>query len=84
MVRNMVEPDEFIEIFVQTPIEECERRDNKGLYARARAGEIRNFTGIESPYEPPDNPELVLNTIAATPTDLADQVFALLEERGII
>lgn len=84
MVRDMVEPDEFIEIFVEAPIEECQRRDPKGLYARARAGEIRNFTGIDSPYEPPDNPELVLNTMNATPEQLADRVFALLEERSII
>jgi bifunctional enzyme CysN/CysC len=84
MVREMVDPDEFIEIFVETPIEECERRDPKGLYARARAGEIRNFTGIDSPYEPPDNPELVLNTVDATPDELADRVFSFLEERGVI
>jgi bifunctional enzyme CysN/CysC len=84
MVRDMVEADEFIEIYVEAPIEECERRDAKGLYARARAGEIRNFTGIDSPYEAPDNPELVLNTVEATPEELADRVFALLEERGVI
>ncbi|MDA1308265.1 MAG: sulfate adenylyltransferase subunit CysN [Proteobacteria bacterium] len=84
MVRDMLEPDEFIEIFVEAPIEECERRDPKGLYARARAGEIRNFTGIDSPYEPPDNPELVLNTVDATPEGLADRVFVLLEHRGVI
>jgi len=84
MVRDMVEPDEFIEIFVEAPIEECERRDPKGLYARARAGEIRNFTGIDSPYEPPDNPELVLNTVDSTPDELADRVFVLLEKRGLL
>jgi bifunctional enzyme CysN/CysC len=84
MVRDMVAPDEFIEIFVEAPLEACERRDPKGLYARARAGEIRNFTGIDSPYEPPDNPELVLNTVDASPDALADQVFALLAERGVI
>jgi adenylylsulfate kinase len=52
----------FVEIFVATPLEECERRDVKGLYARARRGEIRNFTGIDDPYEPPDHPELTLDT----------------------
>ena len=53
---------EFVEIYVSTPLEECERRDVKGLYARARRGEIRNFTGIDDPYEPPDDPELTLDT----------------------
>ena len=53
---------EFIEIYVSTPLEECERRDVKGLYARARRGEIRNFTGVDDPYEPPRNPELTLDT----------------------
>ena len=52
----------FVEIFVSTPLEECERRDVKGLYARARRGEIRNFTGIDDPYEPPEHPELTLDT----------------------
>ena len=52
----------FVEIYVSTPLEECERRDVKGLYARARRGEIRNFTGIDDPYEPPEHPELTLDT----------------------
>jgi adenylylsulfate kinase len=56
----------FVEIYVATPLEECERRDVKGLYARARRGEIRNFTGIDDPYEPPENPELTLDTRALT------------------
>jgi adenylylsulfate kinase len=56
----------FVEIYVSTPLEECERRDVKGLYARARRGEIRNFTGIDDPYEPPDHPELTLDTRALT------------------
>ena len=55
---------EFVEIYVATPLEECERRDVKGLYARARRGEIKNFTGIDDPYEPPENPELTLDTRA--------------------
>jgi adenylylsulfate kinase len=53
---------EFVEIYVSTPLEECERRDVKGLYARARRGEIRNFTGIDDPYEPPEHPDLTLDT----------------------
>jgi adenylylsulfate kinase len=56
----------FIEVYVATPLEECERRDPKGLYARARRGEIRNFTGIDDPYEPPDRPELTLDTRSAS------------------
>jgi adenylylsulfate kinase len=56
----------FVEIFVSTPLEECERRDVKGLYARARRGEIPNFTGIDDPYEPPEHPELTLDTRALT------------------
>ncbi len=56
----------FVEIYVSTPLEECERRDVKGLYARARRGEIRNFTGIDDPYEPPDHPELTLDTRVLT------------------
>ncbi len=82
MVREMVEPGEFIEIFVDTPLEECERRDPKGLYQRARSGELRNFTGIDSPYEAPVDPEIVLQTIGKTPEMLADDVYALLVERG--
>ena len=63
MVRGMLEDGEFIEIFVDTPLEEAERRDVKGLYKKARAGELKNFTGIDSPYEPPTNPEITVNTV---------------------
>jgi bifunctional enzyme CysN/CysC len=69
---------EFIEVFVDTPLEVAERRDVKGLYAKARAGEIRNFTGIDSPYEVPENPEVVLDTVSETSEALADQLAALL------
>jgi adenylylsulfate kinase len=61
--------DNFVEIYVATPLEECERRDVKGLYERARKGEIRNFTGIDDPYEPPDNADLVIDTTALTLED---------------
>ncbi len=74
MVRELVEEGEFIEIFVDTPIEECERRDPKGLYAKARAGEIPNFTGVSAPYEPPEKPELRLRTMDADPIRLAERV----------
>jgi adenylylsulfate kinase len=66
----------FLEIFVATPLEECERRDVKGLYARARRGEIRNFTGIDDPYEPPEHPELTLDTRALSVDECVDQVLA--------
>jgi adenylyl-sulfate kinase len=68
----------FVEIFVDTPIEECERRDPKGLYAKARRGEIKNFTGLDDPYEPPAAPELVLRPSDGTPAELAARVVALL------
>lgn len=83
MVREMVEPGEFIEIFVDTPLAECERRDTKGLYERARAGELRNFTGIDSPYEPPIDPDIVLETIGKTPENLVEEVYALMKARGL-
>jgi adenylylsulfate kinase len=67
----------FMEIYVSTPLEECERRDVKGLYARARRGEIRNFTGIDDPYEPPEHPELTLDTRSVS----VDQAVATVLER---
>jgi bifunctional enzyme CysN/CysC len=78
MVRGLVEAGEFLEVFVDTPLEECVRRDPKGLYAKARAGVIPNFTGISSPYEIPQAPELVLETAETTPEQLADRVIAYL------
>lgn len=69
----------FFEIFVATPLEECERRDVKGLYARARRGEIRNFTGIDDPYEPPEHPELTLDTRALSVDQCVDRVLARME-----
>jgi len=66
-VRNMVGNDRFVEVFVDTPLEECERRDTKGIYAKARRGELRNFTGIDDPYEPPHHPEIRLETINRPP-----------------
>ena len=84
MVRELVEPGEFVEVFVDAPIESCIARDPKGLYKRALAGEIRNFTGIDQPYERPEAAEVVLAAGEATPETLADEVIAALEERGII
>jgi adenylyl-sulfate kinase len=69
----------FLEVFVDTPIEECEQRDPKGLYAKARAGELKGFTGIDDPYEPPLRPDLVLHTTRSRPAALAAQVVELLD-----
>ena len=69
---------EFLEVFVDTPLAEAERRDAKGLYAKARRGELPHFTGIDSPYEPPESPELVLDTVSETAQALADRVVARL------
>ena len=84
MVRNLVAGGEFIEVFVDTPIEECLRRDPKGLYAKAQAGKIKNFTGIDAPYERPIAPELHLQTSGYEPKQLADLVLAELVSRGIV
>lgn len=82
-VRNNLQPGEFIEVFVDTPIAVCESRDPKGLYKKARAGEIKGFTGIDDPYEAPVSPELVLMAAEKTPDQLADEVIAHLQQRGI-
>ncbi|WP_024516279.1 sulfate adenylyltransferase subunit CysN [Bradyrhizobium sp. Tv2a-2] len=84
MVRGLVEEGEFIEVFVDTPIEECVRRDPKGLYSKAKSGKIKNFTGIDAPYEAPTGPEIHLKTIAQQPAQLADDVVKALIERGVI
>jgi adenylylsulfate kinase len=81
MVRvavNASRPGSFIEVFVDTPLAVCESRDPKGLYRKARAGEISGFTGINDAYEPPDSPELRLDAAAHAPEELARQVLALL------
>ncbi|MEL6542766.1 MAG: adenylyl-sulfate kinase, partial [Pseudomonadota bacterium] len=74
MVREMMGEGEFIEVFVDTPLDVAEQRDVKGLYKKARAGEIKNFTGIDSPYEPPENAEIVVNTVSMTPSEAADYI----------
>ena len=79
MVRSMTEDGEFIEIYVDTPLEEAERRDVKGLYKKARAGELKNFTGIDSPYEPPADPEITVNTVELSAEGAADAVLSFLE-----
>jgi bifunctional enzyme CysN/CysC len=82
MARGLMPDGEFVEIFVDTPLQLAEKRDPKGLYARARAGEIKNFTGIDAPYEAPLSPDLHLMTAEADAEALSDQVIAYLEARG--
>ncbi len=74
MVRDMLAEHEFIEIFVDTPLEVAEARDVKGLYRKAREGKLKNFTGIDSPYEPPENPDIVVNTVDMTPEEAAQYI----------
>lgn len=83
-VRALVAPGDFIEIYCHCPVEVCEQRDVKGLYAKARQGAIPNFTGISAPYEPPESPELTLDTAGTTPEACVSQVLALLQQRRII
>lgn len=82
--RNLLAEGEFIEIFVDTPIEECEKRDPKGLYQKARQGDIKNFTGIDSPYEAPKNAEITLVFSGQTAAQSAEQLFDLLKQKGIV
>jgi bifunctional enzyme CysN/CysC len=84
LARECVEDGEFLEIFVDTPVEECRRRDPKGLYRKADAGQLRNFTGVDAPYEAPLDPEIRLYTPDGTPEELAEQVFRELRSRGIV
>lgn len=81
-VRAMI--GRFVEVYVATPLEVCIARDVKGLYKKALAGEIQQFTGISDPYEPPLNPELTIDTTGETPDQSAARVLAYLEERGLI
>jgi bifunctional enzyme CysN/CysC len=84
MARDLVEAGEFLEVFVDAPLDVAEARDPKGLYAKARRGELRNFTGIDSPYEPPEAPELRIDTTALTPAAAAARVVAALRDGGVI
>jgi bifunctional enzyme CysN/CysC len=84
MAREIVAPHPFIEVFVDTPLDECIRRDPKGLYARAKAGAIPNFTGLDSPYEAPEDPELRLYTVGQSVDTLSDALIEALHTRGIL
>ncbi|MEL7546891.1 MAG: sulfate adenylyltransferase subunit CysN [Pseudomonadota bacterium] len=84
MARNMMEEGEFIEIFVDTPLNVAEERDVKGLYKRARAGEIKNFTGLDSPYEAPEDPEIQINTVEQSAEQAADEILAWMDSKGLL
>ena len=83
MARELMGQGEFVEVFVDTPFEECAKRDPKGLYARALAGAIKNFTGVDSPYETPENPEIHLQTLGKTPEEMVETVEHWLNERDL-
>ena len=83
-VRNMVGADQFIEVFVDTPLSVCEERDSKGMYAKARRGEIKDFTGIDDPYEAPEDPEITLDTVAHPAEDNARLILDLLTRQGFV
>ena len=82
-VRELHRDTRFVEVHVSTPLETCEQRDVKGLYARARAGEIPDFSGISAPYEPPESPELAVDTSASSLGDCVEAILALLERHGL-
>ena len=84
MARELFTEGEFLEVFVDTPLEIAEQRDPKGLYAKARAGELANFTGIDSPYKPPEHAELQLDTTELGAEECAAQVVAELESRSML
>lgn len=83
-VRAMVGEEHFVEVFVDTPLEVCESRDTKGMYAKARRGEIRGFTGVDDPYESPENPEITLDTVSNTPQENAHKIVQYLVSRGFL
>jgi bifunctional enzyme CysN/CysC len=84
LARNLLEPGEFLEIFIDTPLSEAEKRDPKGLYKKARTGEIKNFTGVSSPYEPPESPEIRIDTTSLSPEEAASFILRQLEDRGML
>lgn len=83
-IRKLVEPNEFIEVFVKCSLEECERRDPKGLYKKARSGEIKDFTGIDAPYEEPINPEIIINNQKQSVEESVEQVMSFLIENNYV
>jgi bifunctional enzyme CysN/CysC len=84
LARELMQPGEFLEVFVDTPLAEAEKRDPKGLYRKARRGELKNFTGIDSPYEPPEHPEIHLRTALYSPEEAAEQILKALRDGGML
>ena len=84
MARALLEEDEFLEVFVETPLEIAEQRDPKGLYKKARSGDLKNFTGIDSPYEQPKSPEILVDTSSMSADQCAEQIIRALREKGVI
>ena len=84
MARGLLAEPEFLEIFVDTPLAVCEQRDPKGLYKKARSGALKNFTGLDSPYEPPEAPEVRLAAAEQGPEALVEALLAELARRGIV
>lgn len=84
MARDIVGRDRFVEVFADAPLQVCEKRDPKGLYRRARSGELRDLTGVGAPYEPPENPDIALHTGSASIAECTEQLFALVRRRASI
>lgn len=84
IVRSLVSEDEFIEVFVDCPLEVCEERDTKGLYKKARQGEIKNFTGIDSVYEKPQNPDIVVSTADHSLEDCCQKIMSIIKDRQLL
>jgi bifunctional enzyme CysN/CysC len=84
LARELLQPGEFLEVFVDTPLAEAEKRDVKGLYRKARRGELKNFTGIDSPYEEPEHPEIHLKTVLSSPEEAAEQILKTLRDGGLL
>jgi len=84
LARELMQAGEFLEVFVDTPLAEAEKRDVKGLYRKARRGELKNFTGIDSPYEPPEHPEIHLRTVLQSPEEAAEQILKTLRDHGML
>jgi len=84
MIKNIVKESNFVEIFVDTPLEECERRDVKGLYAKARKGLIKDFTGINAPYEAPENPNIQIDTTQVSVVEAVDEILKYIEKKLVL
>jgi bifunctional enzyme CysN/CysC len=84
MARDLLENDEFLEVYVETPLSVAEQRDPKGLYKKARRGDLKNFTGIDSPYERPEAPEILVDTSSMSAEQCAEKVISIMKQRGII